>query len=104
MCKITLNERIIHTLLPQPPDGYDYEVERFSPLVWRVWLTSHTTFDYSNTTPRTIWGFIKSTGFVYPPKNADKPQRAKLCHIQDIPESLRYTTIVPKYTVLNNAD
>lgn len=95
MCKIKLTEELIHAMLPTAPDGFSYEVEAFSALVWRVMIVNHGTFTYTDKQPRSVWGFIKSTGDVLAPKSPDKPRRGKVCHIQDISPSMRYSSIIP---------
>lgn len=102
--KITVDEALIHESLPTPPDGFHYKVDRFSPLVWRVWLVNESFFSYTSESPHTIWGFIKSTGEVIRPRNSEKISREKVAHVTDIPRSMRYTTIVPDLTQLPLAD
>ena len=102
--KHQVTEDLIRENLPVAPDGYHYEVDRFSALVWRVWLINEGLFSYTQEQPRTIWGFIKSTGDVIRPRNSEKVSREKVAHVTDIPRSMRYTTIIPDLTQLPLAD
>ena len=95
MCKLTLTPTIIHKLMPAPPDGFTYEVEQVSSLMHRVWIVNHGTFSYTDESPRSVWGFIKSTGKVYAPKNKDKPRREVVCHLQEVADTMRYSSIIP---------
>ena len=95
MCKVTLTKGLIEHFLPVPPNNYSYEVEQVSSLVHRVWIVNHGVFSHTDTPPRSVWGFVKSTGDVLAPKSPDKPRRGKVCHVQDIPDTMRYSTIVP---------
>ena len=98
--KLQVTEDLIRENLPVSPDGYHYEVDRFSALVWRVWLINEGLFSYTQEQPRTIWGFIKSTGDVIRPRNSEKVSREKVAHVTDIPRSMRFTTIIPDLTQL----
>ena len=93
--KLQVTPELITDNLPAVPSGYHYEVERFSPLVWRVWLVHEQLFSYKSDTVRTIWGFVKSTGEVVRPSTRDKISREKVCRVTDIPTYIKYTTIVP---------
>ena len=98
--KLQVTEALIRESLPDAPTGYHYEVDRFSALVWRVWLINEGFFSYTNEPVRSIWGFIKSTGDVIRPRNAQKVSREKVAHVTDIPRSMRFTTIIPDLTQL----
>ncbi len=102
--KLQVDEVLIRENLPVAPKGHHYEIEQFSALVWRVWLINEGFFSYTNEAPRSIWGFIKSTGYVFRPRNSQKVSREKVAHVTDIPRSMRYTTIIPDLTQLPLAD
>ena len=93
----TVTKELIEQALPEAPANYSYRVEQFSKLVWRVMLVNHQTYSYkpSDEEIATVWGFIKSTGDVFRPKNRDKISTEKVCELDDIPQSLCYTTIIP---------
>ena len=98
--KLQVTESLIRENLPVAPDGFHYEVDRFSALVWRVWIINEGFFSYTNEPVRSIWGFIKSTGDVIRPRNSQKISRDKVAHVTSIPPKMRYTTIVPDLTQL----
>ncbi len=99
--KQKIDEKVIMSHLPSLPDKFSYTVERFSPLVWRIWLNHHYPFDYACGKPvHTIHSFIKSDGTVVRPKNCDKISREKVCHLSEITDDMKYTVIKPKYTTL----
>ena len=102
--KLQVTEALIRESLPDAPEGFHYTIDRFSALVWRVWIINESFFSYTDEQPRTIWGFIKSTGDVIRPRNSEKVSREKVAHVTDIPRSMRYTTIVPDLTQLPLAD
>ena len=103
MVKMKLDELLITKLMPPSPMGYTYEVEQFSPLMYRVWIVNHSVFSHTPDKPYSVWGFIKSNGDVWAPKTANKPRpRGKVCHISDIPDELRYSTIIPTKRVLTD--
>jgi hypothetical protein len=45
----------IHTA----PKGYSYEVEQIKRNYLAIWIVNHSIFSYTNTPPRSIWGFVK---------------------------------------------
>ena len=47
MKKQKIDEKVIMSHLPSLPDNFSYTVERFSPLVWRIWLNHHYPYDYA---------------------------------------------------------
>ena len=99
--KFTVDEDLISKCLPELPDGFSYSIEKFSALVWRVWVNHHYPFDYACGKPvHTIHSFIKSTGDVMKPKNCDKMSNERVCHVSNIPQSMNLTVIKPKYTTL----
>ena len=93
---ITLDR--VESLLPNPPDGYEYQVEQMSPLVIRVWLV-HPPYNYTTDIIRTVYCFIKS-GKVYPPKNYKTARPKSVCDVLDLFKQPSYTTIIPKVTSL----
>ena len=88
----------IERSLPVPPENFSYRVEQFSKLVWRVMLINHQIYSYkpSDEEIATVWGFIKSTGDVIRPRNKDKISTEKVCDLDNIPQSMCYSSIVPK--------
>jgi hypothetical protein len=96
--RLKMSVEVITDLLPEPPDGFTYEVEQFSPLVHRVWIVNHgTTFSYTSEPVKSVWGFVKSTGDVVLPKNHLKITSKKVCHVTEIPQSMKYSTINSTY-------
>ena len=95
-------ERIMDAL-PTPPLNYSYRVEQFSKLCWRVWLINHQTFSYKDEDEeiKTVWGFVKSTGDVMKPKNAQKISSEKICKLPEITQDMCYTVIKPKYQLIS---
>ena len=68
--RLKMSVEVISDLLPDPPEGFTYEVEQFSPLVYRVWIVNHSImFSYTSEPVKSVWGFVKSTGDVVLPKN-----------------------------------
>lgn len=104
MKRVKVTKESILDSLPTPPDNHSYKVDKFSSLVYRVWLVNHNFFSYTPDEVKTVWGFVKSTGDVMAPKKWDKISSTKVCHVSDIPQSLRYTTMIPKYTELKTKD
>ena len=94
--KLKIDEGVIQKCLPQAPPNYSYRVEKFSPLCWRVWLVSHYNWDYAcGKEVMSIHSFIKSTGDVMRPKNAQKMSSERVCHISMISDDMCYTVIKP---------
>lgn len=59
----------IHTA----PKGYSYEVEQFKRNLLAIWIVNHGIFSYTDTPPRSIWGFFNGKkGEYYAPVNATK--------------------------------
>ena len=55
------------------PDGYSYEVTSFKRNVWAIWIVNHRQFSYTDTPPRSIWGFYHSKkNQYYAPINSKK--------------------------------
>ena len=100
--RLKMSVEVITDLLPDPPEGFTYEVEQFSPLVYRVWIVNHMDFSYTSESVKSVWGFVKSTGDVVVPKNYLKISTKKVCHVTEIPQTMKYTTIVPTRTQLTD--
>ena len=94
-----VTKELIEAYLPVLPDKFSYEVEQFSPLVWRIWLNHHHPYDYACGKPvHTIHSFIKSDGSVMRPTNAQKVSRDRVCNLNEITDDMKYTVIKPKVT------
>ena len=100
--RLKMSVEVITGFLPEPPEGFTYKVEQFSPLVYRVWIVNHMSFSYTSEPVKSIWGFVKSTGDVVVPKNHLKITSKKVCHVSEIPQKMKYTTIVPTRTQLTD--
>ena len=99
---MSITEQQIRDSLPVPPYRFKYRITQQSPQIWRVDLLHPRQYTYTCDDVVTVWGFIKSNGLVYPPKNYMKAQRSSVCHYQDIPETMSYTSIVPTVTYLTS--
>ena len=44
----------------QSPKGYSYEIEQFKRHVYAIWIVNHGEFSYTDTPPKSIWGFYSS--------------------------------------------
>ena len=95
MPKVDVNEEVIRQYLPIPPFSHKYVVRQQSPQIWRVDLLHPMRYTYKVDQVMTIWGFIKTNGKVYPPRNSQTPQRSPLCNLDEITDDLYYTTIIP---------
>ena len=95
MPKVDVNEEVIRQYLPIPPFSHKYVVRQQSPQIWRVDLLHPMIYTYTDEQVMTIWGFIKTNGKVYPPRNSQTPQRSPLCNLDEITDDLYYTTIIP---------
>ena len=81
-------------LLPEPPEGFlGYQVQTDSHMWQSVWLL-HPPYSYKEGV-RTIWGYIKRNGDVYPPK-AKKPDTKPVCTVSQLFKQNPYSLIVPK--------
>ena len=99
--KLQVTKELIESNLPTLSDKFSYQVERFSPLVWRVWVMHHENYDYAcGNEVKTIHSFIKSDGSVMKPTNSEKISRNKVCDVLNIPQSMNLTVITPKYATL----
>ena len=99
---MTLTEQEIRDSLPVPPFRFKYKITRQSPQIWRVDLIHPNQYTYTTEQVVTVWGFIKTNGLVYPPKNYAKAHRSSVCHYLDIPDTMSYTSIVPTVSFLTN--
>ena len=84
----------VENLLPDPPDGYSYSVERVSPMVLSVWLNHPPQYNYTDEPVRTIYCFIKNDK-VHPPKNYKSMRPKSVCHVNELFTMPCYTTIIP---------
>ena len=90
-----MNEQLIRDSLPIPPFSHKYLVTQQSPQIWRVDLIHPMRYTYTTDQVMTVWGFIKSNGKVYPPRNSQKPRTSPICNLDEITDDLAYTTIIP---------
>jgi len=44
----------------QSPKGYSYEIQQFKRYVYAIWIVNHGEFSYTDTPPKSIWGFYSS--------------------------------------------
>jgi len=44
----------------QSPKGYSYEIQQFNRHVYAIWIVNHGEFSYTDTPPKSIWGFYSS--------------------------------------------
>lgn len=93
--KIEVTETLVKESLPEPPQGYSYDVQRVTPQVIKIRLC-HDDADYSYTTEKvwSIYGFVKRD-MVHPPRNSEKMRVSPLCHLSELRNQSPYTTIVP---------
>jgi hypothetical protein len=57
----------------EPPNGYSYEVTEFKRNLLAIWIINHGQFSYTDTPPRSIWGFYNTKKRCYhAPINATK--------------------------------
>jgi hypothetical protein len=98
--KFTVDADSITKCLPVAPEWGHYQIDRFSPLVWRVWLVHDRFYAYASEQVKTIHCFIKSSGDVMRPKNCDKISTERVCHLANIPQSMNLTVMTPRYTTL----
>ena len=55
------------------PKGYSYEITKFKRNLLSIWIINHGQFSYTDTPPRSIWGFYDSKKRCYhAPINATK--------------------------------
>ena len=46
----------------EPPKGYHYEVEKFRHNLHRICIVNDGSFSYTDVAPKSVWGFVKTTG------------------------------------------
>ena len=85
----------ISDLLPEPPDGYDYQVIEHSARWQAVWLR-HPEYSYKQDV-KTIYCFVNKKGEVYAPLHC-KPSNTKVCDLHELYRQNPYTTIKRKET------
>ena len=57
----------------EPPEGYSYEVTQHRRNMVAIWIINHGEFSYTDTPPRSIWGFYDRKKRCYhAPINATK--------------------------------
>ena len=44
----------------EPPEGYSYEVTQHRRNMVAIWIINHGEFSYTDSTPRSIWGFYNT--------------------------------------------
>jgi hypothetical protein len=49
----------------QPPSNYSYEVTQHNKKYLAIWIVNHQEFTYTDTPPRSIWGFYSRTKRCY---------------------------------------
>ena len=58
----------------QPPSNYSYEVTQHNKKYLAIWIVNHQEFTYTDTPPRSIWGFYNLNQRVFhAPINAKTP-------------------------------
>lgn len=56
-----------------PPEGYSYQIETFKRNVLAIWIVNHRQFSYTDTPPKSIWGFYNTkTKCYHAPMNSKK--------------------------------
>ena len=62
-----------HDFPHQPPKGYSYEVTEYKKNFAAIWIINHGRFSYTDTPPRSIWGFYNTKKQeYYAPVNSTK--------------------------------
>jgi len=49
----------------QPPQGYSYEVTEYRKNFIAIWIINHGMFSYTDTPPKSIWGFYNTKKCAY---------------------------------------
>ena len=49
----------------EPPKGFSYEVTEHRKNMLAIWILNHGMFSYTDTPPRSIWGFYSRTKRCY---------------------------------------
>ena len=58
----------------QPPTNYSYQVTQHNKKYLAIWIINHQEFTYTDTPPRSIWGFYNLNQRVFhAPINAKTP-------------------------------
>jgi hypothetical protein len=51
-----------HDFPHKAPKGYHYEVDQFRRNIHRICIVNDGTFSYTDVAPKSVWGFVKTTG------------------------------------------
>ena len=89
----------VNNLLPDPPDGFTYSIERVSPMVLKVWLNHPDKYIYTSDPVRTVYCFIKNDR-VHPPASHKKMRPLSIASVHELFTLSCYTTIIPTTTSL----
>ena len=74
MVRTTRERNLISLDTFKAPQGYNYSVEDFNKIYFRVWLNHHYPYSYTTDKVRTVWGFIrKKDHSIIRPINSTKP-------------------------------
>jgi hypothetical protein len=57
--------KLPHDFPHQPPKGYSYEVTEYRTNFIAIWIINHGRFSYTDTPPKSIWGFYNTKKCVY---------------------------------------
>tara|TARA_R110002050_G_scaffold43823_4_gene104705 strand:- start:23 stop:352 length:330 start_codon:yes stop_codon:yes gene_type:complete len=91
--KIEVTETLVKESLPEPPQGYSYQVERVTPLVIKVWLYhDDANHSYTNEPIYTIHSYIKRD-MVHQPKNSEKMKVSSICHLSELSGQSPWSTL-----------
>ena len=101
MSKVTLQD--IEDALPCPDIDYEYQVERVSPMVHRVWLIHPEDKYLFKQDVRTVYCYLKGDK-VHAPLSVKKMRPKSLCHISELHLQRWQTTIIPTQTSLRWMD
>ena len=101
MAKTTVQD--IEDALPCPDIDYEYEIERVSPLVFRVWLVHPQDKYLFKEDVKTVYCYVKG-GKVYPPISTKKMRPKSLCPLSELYTQRWQTTIIPTQTSLRWMD
>jgi len=101
MSKVTLQD--IEDALPCPDIDYEYEIERVSPMVHRVWLIHPQDKYLFKQDVRTVYCYLKGDK-VHAPLSVKKMRPKSLCHISELHLQRWQTTIIPTQTSLRWMD
>ena len=57
----------------KPPEGYSYEITQHRKNMLAIWIINHGVFSYTDTPPKSIWGFYNTKkGCYHAPINSTK--------------------------------